>query len=275
MGVGHALGLTGRTAGVADDEIVCGIYGGIGIDCNLLGEPVLIGTVTHQHVLEVRQFVAAPRIWVRTSMISSPFCDAVSNGVTPSQGDGSLAASPRTGQHNGRRARRHQDRRPHQHHPRALRHHAAGRPGRRRDQGRGAGGRRGAPYRQAGQDARHGPDLSLCKSQQALALPRPQEPGGARGAPESGRRRRCLRPCAAAAGHRGAGAGLRGDPQDQAGHRLCRRLRLFGRRSLRKTAGLRRCHPGPLRHRPPDGPGRGRRRATLSADHPGRQDGAA
>ena len=183
------IGLTGRTAGVADDEIVLGIDGGIGNDCNLFGGPVLIATVTHQQVLEVRQFVAALRIGVRTSMISCQFCGAVSDGVTPSQGDGSLAASPRTGQHNARRARRHQDRRPHQHHPRALRHHAAGRPGRRRDQGRGAGGRRGAPYRQAGQDARHGPDLSLRKSQQALALPRPQEPGGACGAPESGRGR--------------------------------------------------------------------------------------
>ena len=197
------------------------------------------------------------------------------NGVTRSQGGGSLVTSPSTGQHNARRARRHQDRRPHQHHPRALRHHAAGRPGRRRHQGRGAGGRRGAPHRQAGQDARHGPDLSLREPQQALALPRPQEQGGAGGAPEGGRRRRCLRPCAAAAGHRGPGAGLRGDPQDQARHRLCRRLRLFGRRSLRKTAGLRRCHPGPLRHRRPDGPGGGRRRAPLSADHPGRQDGGA
>ena len=164
---------------------------------------------------------------------------------------------------NARRARRHQDRRPHQHHPRALRHHAAGRPGRRRHQGRGAGGRRGAPHRQAGQDARHGPDLSLREPQQALALPRPQEPGGAGGAPEGGRRRRCLRPCAPAAGHRGPGSGLRGDPQDQARHRLCRRLRLFGRRSLRKTAGLRRRHPGPLRHRRPDGPGGGRRRARA------------
>ena len=71
----------------------------------------------------------------------------------------------------------------------------------------------------------------------------------------------------------GLGAGLRGDPQGEARHRLCRRLRLFGRRSLRKTAGLRRRHPGPLRHRRPDGPGGRRRHSALSADHPRRQDG--
>ena len=47
-----------------------------------------------------------------------------------------------------------------------------------------------------------------------------------------------LRPCVASAGHRRIGAELRGHPQDKARHRLCRRLRLLGRRSLRKTAGL-------------------------------------
>ena len=120
----------------------------------------------------------------------------------------------------------------------------------------------------------HGADLSLREPQQALALPRPQEPGGTRGPAQGRGDGRCLRACAAAAGDRGAGAGLRGDPQGEARHRLCRRLRLFGRRSLRKTAGVRRRHPGPLRHRRPDGPRRRRRRPALSADHHRRQDGA-
>ena len=110
----------------------------------------------------------------------------IGRAVTPARGDGSLAHR-QCGTEHGRRARRHQDRRPHQHHPRSLRHHAAGRPGRRGDQGRGAGGRRGASHRQAGQDARHGPDLPLCEPQQALALPRPQEPGGAGGPAQGGR----------------------------------------------------------------------------------------
>ena len=124
------------------------------------------------------------RVWRRRPSFPLAFCVAVPEPVTPPRGSGSLVRSL-TERENARRARRHQDRRPDQHHPRPLRHHAAGRPGRRRDQGRGAGRRHGAPYRQAGEDAGHGADLPLREPQQAIALPRSQEPGGAR--------RRCSR----------------------------------------------------------------------------------
>ena len=65
-----------------------------------------------------------------------------------------------------------------------------------------------------------------------------KNPRGARGTDRGDQDRRCFRACAPAAGDRRAWADLRGDPQDKARHRLCRRLRLLGRRSLWPTAGL-------------------------------------
>jgi hypothetical protein len=58
MGVGHALGLAGRAAGVADDEIILGIDGGIGIDGGLAREPGLVPRVVHQDMREVGQLAA-------------------------------------------------------------------------------------------------------------------------------------------------------------------------------------------------------------------------
>jgi hypothetical protein len=57
-----------------DEKIVFGID--YGIDCNLLGEPVLIATVAHQHALEVRQSS-------QTASISAAYFSATTTARQP------------------------------------------------------------------------------------------------------------------------------------------------------------------------------------------------
>lgn len=53
--IGDTLALARGAAGVAQDEIVVGCDGGIGIDGRLLFEPAFIGRIAQEHMLQVGQ----------------------------------------------------------------------------------------------------------------------------------------------------------------------------------------------------------------------------
>ena len=154
----------------------------------------------------------------------------------------------------------------------AVRHAASGRHGRRRDQGRAAGGRPAAPVgRLDGPRQEHGPDLHGGQPQQALALPRPQEAGGGRGAQGHDQGRRPVHPQQPAVGDRAARAGLRGPQEDQSVDHLRLLAGLCAQGAVRPQAGLRRPGAGRVGRGLAAEPGR-RRGAEVHAEPDRRQD---